>query len=84
MEIPRPVNVAAILTELLAHITHGRVDPKSLAAATPLDLVSVEVLELVVGIEDRLGVELRGDDVAPENVATFGQLVALVASRCRA
>jgi len=77
-------DVAATLAELLAQITHGRVDPKSLGAATPLDLVSVEVLELVVGIEDRLGVELRGDDVAPEHIATFGQLVALVASRCRA
>ena len=79
-------DVAAILAELLAEITHGRVRPSELTGETPLQgggigLVSVEVLELVVGIEDRLGVELRGDDLAPEHLGTFGRLVALVAAR---
>lgn len=81
-------DVAAVLAELLAEITHGRADAARLAAETPLldggvGLVSIEVLELVVGIEDRLGVELRGDDVAPKHLETFGRLVALVAARRR-
>jgi len=80
-------DVAAVLADLLAEITHGRARPSELAAETPLQggglaLVSVEILELVVGIEDRLGVELRGDDLAPAQFGTFGRLVALVAERC--
>jgi acyl carrier protein len=42
---------------------------------------SVAVLELVVQVEEDLGVRLEDEDLASDVLATFGSLVALVSQR---
>ena len=44
-------------------------------------LDSIEILELVVVIEERLGVELGTADLTPANLETFARLAALVDAR---
>jgi acyl carrier protein len=41
----------------------------------------VAVLELVVQVEEDLGVRLEDEDLASDVLATFGSLVALVSER---
>jgi acyl carrier protein len=68
---------------ILAAMAHPQVDAASLTDATPLfegglALDSVDALELVVMLEERFGVAANADQVAGEDFATFGRLVAFV------
>ena len=78
--------LAKTLAELVAVAARGRVEAAQLEADTALlttgvALDSVEVLELVVSIEERLGVELTQDDLAPVHWASFAALLRLVQGR---
>ncbi len=75
----------AELAELVAMAARGRVAPAELEPSTPLlkggvALDSVEVLELVVSLEERYGIELRPDELA-HHLHTFERLEAVVSAR---
>jgi acyl carrier protein len=79
-------DVSTILAELIATVTRGRAAAAELDDATQLvsggvGLDSVEILELVVAFEERLGVALTEQDLAPAHWATFGRLAALLTQR---
>jgi acyl carrier protein len=71
----------------VASVAHPAADPASIGPETVLlrgglDLDSLSVLELVVGIE-KWGIEVPPSDVTPENLATFGRLLRYVEGRAR-
>lgn len=77
------------LADIIATVTQGRVEAASIAPETVLvdggvALDSLEILELVVVIEERLGVELDTADLTPANLGTFARLTALVDARVAA
>jgi acyl carrier protein len=81
------MTVAALLAELIGTVSRDRIRSSELAPETSLvdgaaALDSVQVLELVVAVEERFGVELRAEDFQRGGLATFGQLTELVAARC--
>ena len=80
-----PEDAERVVREILAEITlnegclqHAREAPLE---ATGID--SVGMIDLVYELEDRLSIEIRDDEVAPENFASIGSLAALVARKWR-
>jgi acyl carrier protein len=45
------------------------------------ELDSLAIVELVVALQGRFGIEMEDDDIVGDNFATLGQLAALVQSR---
>jgi acyl carrier protein len=73
------------LAALLGSVARPPADPASLEDDTSLlggglDLDSLSMLELVVGLE-RLGVEVPPQDVTPDHFRTFSTLLDYVRSR---
>jgi acyl carrier protein len=72
-----------VLAALVATLAAPPVDPASLQDGTRLlegglGLDSVALLELVVQLEERLGVIVAGEDIGSVHFETFGSLAALV------
>ncbi|MHC5209174.1 MAG: phosphopantetheine-binding protein [Planctomycetota bacterium] len=72
------------LAGLVAPLASPAVDPGSLEDGTRLlegglGLDSVALLELVVLLEQQLGVVVASEDIGNEHFETFGTLMALVA-----
>jgi acyl carrier protein len=73
------------LAALVAGLAHPPVDPASISDATVLlrgglDLDSLALLELVVGLE-QWGIEVPAADVTPANFGTFASLLAYARDR---
>ena len=70
--------------ELLAELTLNE-DCLTSASDAPLEsigMTSVVMIELVYAVEDRFSIHIADDEVAPENFASIGSVVALVARKC--
>jgi acyl carrier protein len=85
--VARVVTPAALrgwLAEAVADLARPRLAPAAVVDTTPLlDLLdSAAVLELVVRLEETLGVTFAADEVGPEQLGTFARLLAFVAARC--
>ena len=77
-------DLRAELAALVARVARPQLDPAAIVDDTPVleALDSAAVLELVVLLEERLGITVRAAEVGPEQLGTFGRLVAFVAARC--
>jgi acyl carrier protein len=76
------------LAALVAGLAHPPVDPATVSDATVLlrgglDLDSLSLLELVVGLEG-LGIEVPATDVTPAHFGTFASLLAYARARSSA
>jgi acyl carrier protein len=76
--------VKAVVVETLG--VEDRAD--AFEAATPLlgslpELDSMAVLELVLALEERFGIDVEGEDVTAEMFDTFGSLTAFVDGKLR-
>lgn len=70
--------------ELLAELTLNG-DCLTAASSAPLEAIgmtSVAMIELVYAVEDRFAIQIADDEVRPENFASIGSVVALVARKC--
>jgi acyl carrier protein len=70
--------------ELLAELTFNT-DCLTSASDAPLEsigMTSVVMIELVYAVEDRFSIHIADDEVAPENFASIGSVVRLVARKC--
>jgi acyl carrier protein len=70
--------------ELLAELTFNT-DCLTSASDVPLEsigMTSVVMIELVYAVEDRFSIHIADDEVAPENFASIGSVVRLVARKC--
>jgi acyl carrier protein len=69
--------------EILAGITlnDGCLQHASNAPLEATGIDSVGIMELVYELENRFSIEIRDDEVAPENFASIGSLTALVARK---
>lgn len=70
--------------ELLAELT---LNPDCLhsdsdAPLETIGMTSVVMIELVYAVEDRFAIHIADEEVAPENFASIGSVVALVARKC--
>jgi acyl carrier protein len=87
IQLNAPVDVGevkAVLVETLG--VEDQAD--AIDATTPLfgslpELDSMAVLELVLALEERFGIEIEGEDVTAEVFETLTSLTALVDSRLR-
>jgi acyl carrier protein len=75
--------VRPILAGLVAGLASPPIDPAAVQDTTGLlddglGLDSVALLELVVLLEERLGVVVSSEDVGAEHFTTFGSLLAFV------
>jgi acyl carrier protein len=73
------------LAALVAGLAHPPVDPATISDDTGLlrgglDLDSLSLLEIVVGLEG-FGIEVPAADVTPEHFGTFARLLAYTGSR---
>lgn len=83
MNLPDPL--APALASLVASVAHPPADPTTLRESSVLlesglDLDSLALLELVVGLET-WGIAVPAADVGPQNFRTFGALLAYVRAR---
>jgi acyl carrier protein len=72
------------LRELLAELTLNEACLTG-AGDAPLEtmgMTSVAMIELVYAVEDRFSITIADDEVAPNNFASIGSLVALVTRKC--
>lgn len=81
-----PDELRARLAALVASLAPASSPAESITDDTVLldggiDLDSLSLLDLVVSIDDELGVQVASADVTPEHFATFGRLVAYVTPR---
>ena len=79
-----PEDAERAVREILAGIT---LNDRCLqhASDAPLEGIgidSVGMIELVYKLESRFSIEIRDDEVAPENFTSIGSLTALVARKC--
>jgi len=74
----------SLVRELLAELTlNGDCLTSSIyAPLESIGMTSVTMIELVYAVEDRLSVRIDDEEVAPENFASIGSVVALVARKC--
>jgi len=75
------------LAALVASVAHPPADPASLSDDTVLlsgglDLDSLSILELVVGLE-KWGIEVPAEDVNPAHFGTFSRLLSYALSRSK-
>ncbi len=70
--------------ELLAELTLNEDCLTSASDATleTIGMNSVAMVELVYAVEDRFAIRIEDDEVAPENFASIGAVVELVARKC--
>jgi acyl carrier protein len=81
---PVPENAERSVRELLSEITLNE-DCLHHSSDAPLETIgidSVGMIELVYALENRFSIQIRDDEVAPENFASIGSLAALVARKC--
>jgi acyl carrier protein len=81
---PVPENPERSVRELLSEITLNE-DCLHHSSDAPLETIgidSVGMIELVYALENRFSIQIRDDEVAPENFASIGSLAALVARKC--
>jgi acyl carrier protein len=74
--------VGAQVRELVAERTS--LDPSALAAHEPLvdlGVDSIALLSVVVGVEERFGIEVADTDVVPEHFGTVEGITQFVATR---
>lgn len=78
-------NVRPIETELLGYLERDpRVEGEVDAGTELIDsgaLDSLAILDLVVFVERRFGIELAADDVTPRNFGSIASLAALIERR---
>jgi acyl carrier protein len=70
--------------QLLAEITLNG-ECLTSASSAPLEAIgmtSVGMIEFVFAVEDRFSIHIADHEVAPENFASIGSVVALVARKC--
>ena len=70
--------------ELLAELTLNEacLTGASDAPLETLGMTSVVMIELVYAVEDRFSIAIADHEVAPDNFASIGSLVALVTRKC--
>jgi acyl carrier protein len=51
-------------------------------ALETIGIDSVRLIELVYALEDRFSIQIRDDEVGPENFSSIASLAALVARKC--
>jgi acyl carrier protein len=81
---PVPENAERSVREVLSEITLNE-DCLHHSSDAPLETIgidSVGMIELVYALENRFSIQIRDDEVAPENFASIGSLAALVARKC--
>ena len=81
---PVPENAERSVRELLSEITLNE-DCLHHSSDAPLETMgidSVGMIELVYALENRFSIQIRDDEVAPENFASIESLAALVARKC--
>jgi acyl carrier protein len=70
--------------ELLAELTLNEacLTSASDASLEAIGMTSVAMIEFVYAVEDRFSIHIADEEVAPENFASIGSVVALVARKC--
>lgn len=86
LDVDHTIDVADVKAAVIETLAiEDRAD--TLDASTPLtsipELDSMAVLELVVELEQRFGIEFEDEDVTAEHFETLGSLAAFVAAKSR-
>jgi acyl carrier protein len=80
-----PEQAERSVRELLSEITlnDACLHRSSDVPLATLGIDSVRMIELVYALESRFSIQIRDDEVAPENFGSIGSVAALVARKCR-
>jgi acyl carrier protein len=70
----------AFFAEHVPAVAPGSLTPETALLGTGL-LDSLAVIQLMVFLGDRLGIEIADEDFVPENLATVGSLLAFIARK---
>ena len=79
-----PQNADRAVREILSEITlrDDCFHHSSEASLETIGVDSVRMIELVYALEDRFAIEIRDDEVGPENFSSIASLAALVTRKC--